>query len=1781
MFKILGIIVASTLLISTPYSASASASTPQPTPSPITQPEETPEQPISKETPEQPEIIETLTLTFETKDTGFLLNVNTNSSITHFSSEEPLTLIDADTSEIIKTCLTIDECNIVVDFDTHKKVFVQTGSIQSNIIDLISPQNIPQPAPRIVNNNYSTELSITNEVFPVEGNALLDASSNIDLFGTGYALYIIDLTDNIGIKCLNSLSCANNIFKFKTGGSHSYQSFIADEINLNEYSFEDLTNIQASSNILEASRMPWHIGFILQSSNHANYTGSDGYIIINQPNVIQTVSDSFTPYKNVIWNYTTNQWLASEEMFFESQPFGQYFVGYIGIPIYDTIDTSKVIGVEDVQATTTKLVGHTNFYGESTKQSASERVGGKNPSEECVQACGADPVNTFTGEFWETTTDLDNISSVSPPLNFSKTYSSFKNEIDGPLGYGWTHNYNLSLLEYDTINNLPLSNVNSNSKVIQIKQENGSYSYFMRTPDGTYISFDRTKATLSYDSIENTFVFTRDKSAIFVFDLNGNLIQQKDRHGNALQFTYNFATNELLNITDTFNQKITLTWVSGKITKVKNSANKEVLYTYNNGNLKTTTNVMGGIKEYTYSPDHKIIEFTGINGGSVKNTYNSGTIEQQKTIHHQEDENGNTTTIINALSTSNKTAIIQYPDGSTNYEKYNAGKIVELTQTAIGANYKNWVYEYDSFGNITKTTNPDGTTVVNTYNVAGKLLTTVNEKNQTFTYVLNSENQIISTINPSGIQITFEYNSFGDVTSMTDGLGNTTTSIIDSYGRKTSSTNPQLASTVFTYDNKGFLATQTNALNQTTSYINNNSGLPTQITDSAGNISYLTYNNFGQIISSIDAENNISSFIYDENGFLLSKTNALNQTTSFEYDNKGNILKTTDANNTSSSVEYNNRDKPVKYIDAKTNITKLSYDGLGNVLNTTNPLNQKTQYVYNWRNQVTRTQLPSGKRYDNTYDLGGLLKSKKDPMGSITTYAYDASNRTTSITDPLNNVSTFEYNANNNVTKVIKPDLTTQINTYDNNGRKIAYTDENGNTANYSYNLINQLIETSEYGITYLVDYDNLGNPVKKTNASDNSYIEYEYDKNSLLKKILPSDSSPIISYDYNALGLRTKMVDNNGETNYTYDNLNRANTVSNVNDGNIVYNWDKNSNLISIKTPSNKTTNYTYDEANNMKSLNVSGLGTISYEYNIDNLLDSTTLPNGVKTVNEYNDNNLLTEMKTTKANNTLLNFNYDYTQNNIISSEKTTNNVGESLNNYSYDSLSRMSNVTKPNSTGNYTFDNVNNLLSTPNGAQLTYESNTDQITMLVNTIENKQIDYTYDARGNRNSQIETVNSNVINTTSNYNVANQLIESNISPNPPNNTKNIIYGYNGEGLRNKKTVTQNTTTTNEFFIWNSVSETPTLLEDKNYTYIYGLGSAPIAQIKKSNNTNLFLHADNLGSIRGISDNTGNLVEETTYNEYGEITTHSGSFNLSAFKFAGEYFDSDIEMYNLRARWYDPESGQFTTVDPLLNTTHSSYGYTQGNPLNFTDPLGLDWLSNWTSANMGWLQDTSDWFAGFGDIVTTIPFTDIHLTELVRNAIDPSVAGVVNKCSDFYIWGGYGGAAASLGIGAKGLANIISSGPKIINNVRKGFNDLRESWVHNFNERGSVNFNTIIAGTNTGSQIRNNYSAGKAAERAIMADNPGSAPSSHATPFGMRHVDAAIGQKLSVESKVGLTRLTPFVKAQIKKDTYLAQTFYEETRWEFTRSKITNKIGPDANLMKALTDAGFSIAYRL
>ena len=100
------------------------------------------------------------------------------------------------------------------------------------------------------------------------------------------------------------------------------------------------------------------------------------------------------------------------------------------------------------------------------------------------------------------------------------------------------------------------------------------------------------------------------------------------------------------------------------------------------------------------------------------------------------------------------------------------------------------------------------------------------------------------------------------------------------------------------------------------------------------------------------------------------------------------------------------------------------------------------------------------------------------------------------------------------------------------------------------------------------------------------------------------------------------------------------------------------------------------------------------------------------------------------------------------------------------------------------------------------------------------------------------------------------------------------------------------------------------------------------------------LAQDALGSTRLLTDSRGTVVGTTSYSPYGQVTAQSGTVT-TPFGFAGQYTDSQTGLVSMRARWYDPGTGQFLSQDLLWPLTTNPYAYVADNPLNAVDPLGM------------------------------------------------------------------------------------------------------------------------------------------------------------------------------------------------------------------------------------------------
>ncbi len=98
-------------------------------------------------------------------------------------------------------------------------------------------------------------------------------------------------------------------------------------------------------------------------------------------------------------------------------------------------------------------------------------------------------------------------------------------------------------------------------------------------------------------------------------------------------------------------------------------------------------------------------------------------------------------------------------------------------------------------------------------------------------------------------------------------------------------------------------------------------------------------------------------------------------------------------------------------------------------------------------------------------------------------------------------------------------------------------------------------------------------------------------------------------------------------------------------------------------------------------------------------------------------------------------------------------------------------------------------------------------------------------------------------------------------------------------------------------------------------TYIYANGQLLCQHDGNDTDPRYFYMHDRLGSARQVINNSGSVVKYYTYKPFGEVLeSNQDMFSASnSFLFTGQYYDSEIDEYYLRARQYDPVFGRFTS----------------------------------------------------------------------------------------------------------------------------------------------------------------------------------------------------------------------------------------------------------------------------
>ena len=264
-----------------------------------------------------------------------------------------------------------------------------------------------------------------------------------------------------------------------------------------------------------------------------------------------------------------------------------------------------------------------------------------------------------------------------------------------------------------------------------------------------------------------------------------------------------------------------------------------------------------------------------------------------------------------------------------------------------------------------------------------------------------------------------------------------------------------------------------------------------------------------------------------------------------------------------------------------------------------------------------------------------------------------------------------------------------------------------------------------------------------------------------------------------------------------------------------------------------------------------------------------------------------------------------------------------------YTYDALGNRKTETKDGIKYVYGYDDLNELLWVEKEGE-----------------SEKQKKYTYDEDGNQVSEINAEAGTE--TTYSYDLEGNMLKSVSRARKNGETVETVTEnqYNGDGTRVSRTVNGETT----YFLYANgnligsytMDSSNQEIVSKHTANVFGIYGDIILTIRTGTKSYVY-NADIRGSIMSITDDNGDVVQSCYYSVFGEPSVEGTFYN--EILYTGAVYDSSTGMYYLSTRFYDSESGRFTSRDSVRGSVDNPlslniYAYCVNNPLKYTDEEG-------------------------------------------------------------------------------------------------------------------------------------------------------------------------------------------------------------------------------------------------
>ncbi len=867
---------------------------------------------------------------------------------------------------------------------------------------------------------------------------------------------------------------------------------------------------------------------------------------------------------------------------------------------------------------------------------------------------------------------------------------------------------------------------------------------------------------------------------------------------------------------------------------------------------------------------------------------------------------------------------------------------------------------YNGSGNLETITDPTGRKIKLTYNSEGLVESAEDPMKHVIKYTYESGN--IATVTQPGesaLRWQFKYDGSHRMTELTDGRAGKSTIEYNSSNQVVSQTDPMKRTTSFEYEAFDTKATNHATGDVSVQYFTSN-GVGTSTTNGYGTANATTetrvFNAADELLSTTDGDWYTTKYGYDTHGNRTSMINPDNDETKWEYNSTHDVISTTTPNGEGTTIKRKSHGNP-EVIErpapgGKTQITKYKYGSHGEVESMTDPLEHTWKYEYDsngdrtaeidpegnkrtWEynedSQETATVSPRGHvkageeekfRTKVERDAQGRPLRVTDPLGHTTEYKYDGDGNVEKMTDSNKHTTTYTYDGDNEQTKVEAPNKTITETEYDGAGQIVAQTDGNKHSTKYKRNMLEEIVEiTDPLGHVTSKEYDAAGNVVKVTDPAKRT-TTYTYDPANRLTEVSYSSGKPsTVKYEYDKDGNRAKMTDETGTTSFAYDQLDRLTESENGHKEIVKYEYDLANDQAKLTYPGGKEVTRAFDKDRRLEKLTDWLKHETKFTYDQDSELKATVFPDETKDEDKYtyNDSDQMTEVKMVKSTEMLASLLYTRDSDGQVKKTTSKGLPGAEIAEATYDENNR---VTKYGST-EYKYDKANN--PTKEGsAENTYNEG-DELE------KGTGVTYSYDELGERT---KTKPSTGPATSYGYDQAGELTSVERPKEGATPEIKDSYEYSGNGLRTSQIINGTTT----YFAWDMAEELPLILGDGTNSYIYGPSRYPIEQINNTIEKAQYLHHDQAWSTRLITGSAGTVEGKCTYGAYGTPTCEGTA--TTPLGYDGQYTDSDTGLIYLRARYYDPATAQFLTVDPAVSKTHEPYVYVGDSPLAVIDPSG-------------------------------------------------------------------------------------------------------------------------------------------------------------------------------------------------------------------------------------------------